>query len=195
MLRSPPVPAPRISSGPQRGVARAASAALLLVLPAAAPAGAQTGLRFAPPAAWIAAEPSSPMRIAQFQLPRVEEDPEDAECVVFYFGGAGGSVEANLDRWTNQMLQPDDSPSVDVATTTGFEVAGMPVTVLDVPGIFAAEVRPGSRMRYYKRDYRLKAAVVESPEGPYFFKLTGPSRTVRRWEADFNALINSVRFE
>ena len=71
---------------------------------------------------------------------------------MFYFGGAGGSVEANLDRWTNQMLQPDDSPSVDVATTTGFEVAGMPVTVLDVPGIFAAEVRPGSRMRYYKRD-------------------------------------------
>ncbi len=167
----------------------------LPALPGAAPAGAQPALQYDAPADWIAAEPSSPMRIAQFQLPGVDEDPEDAECVVFYFGGAGGTVEANLDRWTNQILQPDDSPSVDVATTTSFEVSGMPVTVLDVPGIFAAEVHPGSKMRYYKRDFRLKAAVVETPEGPYFFKLTGPSRTVRRWEADFNALINSVRFE
>ena len=184
-----------MSSRLPRGLSRAGFGAALLALLAAAPAGAQPGLRYDAPANWIAAEPSSPMRIAQFQLPRIDEDPEDAECVVFYFGGAGGSVEANLDRWTDQMLQPDDSPSVDVATTTSFEVAGMPVTVLDVPGIFAGEVQPGSKMRYYKPDFRLKAAVVESPEGPYFFKLTGPSRTVRRWEAEFNALVNSVRFE
>lgn len=184
-----------MSSRLPRGLSPAGVGAALLALLAAAPAGAQPGLRYDAPAGWIAAEPASPMRIAQFQLPRVDEDPEDAECVVFYFGGAGGSVEANLDRWTGQMLQPDDSPSVDVATTTSFEVAGMPVTVLDVPGIFAGEVQPGSKMRYYKPEFRLKAAVVESPEGPYFFKLTGPSRTVRRWEADFNALVNSVRFE
>ena len=184
-----------MSARPPRRLSQAAITGVLLALLAAAPAGAQPGLRYDAPAGWIAAEPSSPMRVAQFQLPNVEEDPEDAECVVFYFGGAGGTVEANLDRWSSQMLQPDDSPSVDVATTTSFEVAGMPVTVLDVPGIFAGEVQPGSKMRYYKRDFRLKAAVVETPEGPYFFKLTGPSRTVRRWEADFNALINSVRFE
>ena len=49
------------------------------------------------------------------------------------------------------------------------------------PGIYAAEVQPGSGMRYYKRGYRLKAAVVETPSGPYFFKLTGPGRTVVSW--------------
>ena len=184
-----------MSARPPRRLSQAAITGALLALLAAAPAAAQPGLRYDAPAGWIAGEPSSPMRVAQFQLPSVEQDPEDAECVVFYFGGAGGTVEANLDRWSSQILQPDDSPSVDVATTTSFEVAGMPVTVLDVPGIFAGEVRPGSKMRYYKRDFRLKAAVVETPEGPYFFKLTGPSRTVRHWEADFNALINSVRFE
>ena len=178
-----------------RQTSRAACCGLLAALLAAASAGAQVALRYDAPAAWIAVEPSSPMRVAQLLLPRVNDDAEDAECVVFYFGGEGGGVEANLDRWTNQMLQPDDSPSADVATTTGFEVAGMPVTVLDVPGIYAAEVVPGSKMRYYKRDFRLKAAVVESPDGPYFFKLTGPSRTVARWEADFDTLINSIRLE
>ena len=152
-------------------------------------------LQFDAPRDWIKRETSSPMRVAEFDLPRVENDTEDAELVVYYFGGDGGSVALNLERWTNQMLQPDDRPSTDVATTTSFEVSNMLVTVLDVPGIFAAQVHPVSKMRYYKRGFRLKAAVVESPAGPFFFKLTGPDRTVTRWEPTFTALLESVRFE
>ena len=83
----------------------------------------------------------------------------------------------------------------DVATTTNFDVAGMSVTVLDVPGIYSAEVQPGSGMRYYKRGFRLKAAVVETSIGPYFFKLTGPGRTVTERESEFNALLSSVNFQ
>ena len=162
----------------------------------AIPASAQgPTLQFDAPRDWIARQTESPMRLAQFDLPREGNDPEDAELVVYYFGGEGGTVELNLDRWTNQMLQPDDRPSADVATTTSFEVSSMLVTVLDVPGIYAAEVHPGSKMRYYKRGFRLMAAVVESPAGPFFFKLTGPNRTVTRWEPTFAALLESVRFE
>ena len=168
-------------------VAWAASATLMSAQPPV--------LQFDAPRDWIKRETSSPMRVAQFDLPRVENDTEDAELIVYYFGGGGGSVELNLERWTNQMLQPDDRPSADVATTTSFEVSNMLVTVLDVPGIFAAGVHPGSKMRYYKRGFRLKAAVVESPAGPFFFKLTGPDRTVTRWESTFAALLESVRFE
>ena len=49
-------------------------------------------------------------------------------------------------------------------------------------------------MRYYKRGFRMKAAVVDTPAGPYFFKLTGPGRTVTDWESGFNALIDTVGF-
>ena len=101
----------------------------------------------------------------------MDQDAEDAELVVYYFGGDGGSVELNLERWTNQMLQPDDRPSADAATTTSFEVSNMQVTVLDVPGIYAAEVHPGSKMRYYKRGFRLKATVVERPGGPVLLQV------------------------
>ena len=157
---------------------------------------AQEGsLAFDPPNEWIVEPVSSPMRLAQFTLPRAEGDSEDAELTVFYFGGGGGTVEANLERWTNQMLQPDDSPSADVATTTSFMVGEIAVTLLDVPGIYAAEVTPGSRMRYYKRGYRLKASVVETPAGPYFFRLTGPEQTVRTWDDRFIALLESLRIE
>ena len=138
----------------------------LLCLALSLPVAAQTSLQFDAPVDWIRVETDSPLRVAQFELPRASGDAEDAELVVYYFGGEGGTIEANLERWTDQMLQPDGRPSSDVATTTIFEVAGMATTVLDVPGIFAAEVHPGSRMRYYKRGFRLKAAVVETPLGP-----------------------------
>ena len=38
---------------------------------------------FDPPAEWLQETVSSPMRLAQFTLPRVEGDVEDAELVVF----------------------------------------------------------------------------------------------------------------
>jgi hypothetical protein len=156
---------------------------------------AQGSLRFDAPLDWVQIDTSSPLRVAQFGLPRTPGDSEDAELVVYYFGGEGGAVQANLERWTNQMWQPDGRPSSDVATTTSFEVAGLAVTVLDVPGIFRAEVQPGSGMHYFKRGFRLKAAVVETPAGPYFFKLTGPGRTVTEWEPGFNALLTTVSFQ
>ena len=172
------------------------------ILAAVVGTSAQEGeLAFDPPVEWTQESVSSPMRLAQFTLPRADGDVEDAELVVFYFGGSGGTVEANLQRWTNQMVQPDGRPSADVATTTSFTIENaeveeaLPVTLLDVPGTYAAVVRPGSGMRYHKPNFRLKAAVVETPAGPYFFKLTGPDRTVLAWNDQFGAFLESVRFQ
>ena len=148
-----------------------------------------------PPPEWISVPVSSPMRLAQFTLPKTAGDAEDADLTIFYFGGAGGTVEANLERWTNQMLQPDGRRSAEVATTTAFTAGDLLVTLLDVPGIYAAEVRPGSGVRFHKPDFRLKAAVLETPAGPVFFKLTGPAGTVETWDEAFVALLQSARFE
>ena len=176
-----------------RAIVAVALAACLSASPGVA--GQDDTLHFDAPAEWLARQASSSMRVAEYTLPRVEGDVEDADLAVFFFGGGGGTVEANLERWTNQMLQPDGTPSAEVATTTSFFVGELPVTLLEVPGTFAAEVRPGSRMRYYKTDFRLMAAVVETPAGPFFFKLTGPDRTVRRWADSFEATIESARLD
>ncbi len=188
---------PSIST-PQRrlhGFSPVLPALCLAIFPSLPGQAQEPSLTFDPPPEWIAVQVSSPMRAAQFTLPKAAGDAEDAELVVFYFGGAGGSVEANLERWTGQMLQPDGRRSADVAMTTAFTAGDLAVTLLDVPGTYAAEVRPGSGMRYHKPDFRLKAAVVETPAGPYFFKLTGPERTVEAWDAPLVALLESVRFE
>ena len=170
---------------------------LTMPMPAAlAAAGlAQGSLQFEPPEGWIEEAAAPPMRIAQFILPKAAGDAEDAVLVVFYFGGEGGGIEANLERWISQMEQPDGRPSKEVAISTTFEANGLAVTMLDVPGTYVAPVRPGSSMRYNKPLFRLKAAVVETPTGPYFFKLTGPERTVARWDASVISLLRSVRLQ
>ena len=156
---------------------------------------AQPTLRYDAPTEWTESPSRSPMRVTQFVLPRVPGDPEDAELVVFYFGGSGGSVDANLQRWIGQMEQPDGRPSFEAAATIGFDAGGLAVTLLEVPGIYVAAVRPGSTERFNKPDYRLMAAVVESPAGPYFFKLVGPDRTVERWDEAFTSFLRNVRVE
>ncbi len=128
---------------------------------------------FDAPDGWRVLTPTSSMRVAEFELLRADGDPEDASLIVYYFGGSGGSVEANLERWLGQMVQPDDRPSRNVATTRTFEAGGLPITHLAVGGTYVAEIRPGAPGRYEKPGFKLEAAVVETPNGPYFVKLVG----------------------
>lgn len=160
----------------------------------AAPAPVHTGtLRFTAPDGWISEAPSSAMRQAQFRAPRADGDSEDAELAVFHFGaGLGGSVEANLDRWVAQIAQPDGTDSHARTKIDHREVRRMPVTILDVSGTYVASSMPGAPVHGDQSGFRMLAAVVESPAGPWFVKLVGPARTVEKWEAAFGEYVDSA---
>ena len=143
------------------------------------------------PAEWSEQTPSSSMRKAQYALPKVAGDGEDAELAVFYFGpGQGGSVEANIERWIGQISQPDGSSSKGKAKTNKKEIGGMPVTLVDVSGTYSAGMMSSAPPR---QGYRMLAAVAETTEGPWFFKLTGPEKTIAKWSSSFDQLINSFK--
>jgi hypothetical protein len=146
-------------------------------------------LKFTPPADWIAEKPTSAMRKAQYRLPKAEGDPEDAELIVFYFAGSGGGVQANVDRWIGQFSKPDGSPVTD-AKTAKKTVHGIPVTTVDVGGTFVGGMGTDAGA---KTNYRMLGAVAESQNGPWFFKLTGPAKTVTRWEQGFQSLLGSIQ--
>jgi hypothetical protein len=169
--------------------------ALTIGLAIAAVLTASAALKFDPPAGWVSKTPSSTMRVAEFALPKTGADTEDADVTVYFFGsGQGGTVQANLDRWMGQMTQPGGRASKDLAKTTALKTkSGLAVTLLDVAGTYVAEVRPGSTERFNKPGFRLRAAVIETPGGPYFVKLTGPSATVAKWDAAFLAFVQSAR--
>jgi hypothetical protein len=114
--------------------------------------------------------------------------------IVYWFGGGGGSVEANIERWLGQMQQPDGRPSKDLAARSTRTVNGLAVSLVDVSGTYVAETSPGSGERLNRPGYRLRAAVVQTPKGPYFIKLTGPAKTIAAEDAAFEAFIASLRF-
>ena len=153
-------------------------------------------LRFKAPDGWVTEKTTSNMRVAQYKLPKVEGDAEDASLVLYYFGAAqGGSVQANVERWINQIKQPDGSSSKDKAKTETITVNGLKVTTVDVTGIYTAEMTPGGGDRHNSANYRLRAAVIETPKGSYFPKLVGPANTGAKWKQAYNDYLKSFEFK
>lgn len=150
-------------------------------------------LEWQAPQGWIAEPPSSGMRKAQYRLPHVEGDPEDATVVVFYFQGQGGGVEANIDRWYSQFIQPDGKPSKDVAKVSTQSVNGLKQTIVDLSGTYLFQMTPMSSPQTEKPNFRMLAAIVESSEGPYFVKMVGPEKTVQHWESSFYDFMKTFR--
>jgi hypothetical protein len=135
------------------------------------------------------------MRIAQYRVPHVEGDTNDAELTVFTFGpGQGGDIDANLQRWYGQVALPDGGSSRDAATRATFTVNGMRVTETEVAGRLAAGMAmPGAPPPPSFEHGRLLAAIVETPNGPWFFKLTGPDATVASARASFETMLHSMQ--
>jgi len=150
-------------------------------------------LKFQAPAGWISETPSSSMRKGQYRLPRAEGDPEDAEMAVFFFPGQGGSVQANIDRWIAQFHKADGSPAGDTAKIHKRESHGIPLSIVDVSGTYLSASGPMLSETISKQGFRMLAVVAETPNGPWFFKLTGPARTIAKWEESFNRFLETIQ--
>jgi len=101
--------------------------------------------------------------------------------------GAGGGVEANVNRWRTQMAQP---------AYTADEIAGLPkkpffnreATYVAFDGDFksfgAEEARTG---------YRLLGLIHSTEQATIFVKLTGPKALVEQNTAAFEAFCQSIK--
>ena len=132
------------------------------------------------------------MRKASYEVPRAAGDTEDGELAVFYFGpGQGGSIDANVDRWVKQFsgISANDVKRADR------EANGLRQHTVEIErGSFdAGQMATAGDAKGAKKDFALEGAIVETPGGAYFFKMTGPSRTVLAARASFLQLLDSVR--
>ncbi len=177
-----------------RALATVAALVALVPLAHADPVRTEAaGLRFSTPSEWVRVPAPSDMRAAQFRVPKAGADTEDAEAVLFFFGeGKGGGTQDNLDRWYGQMTQPDGKPSKDAGVVTAKTIHGLKVTSLDLPGTYKGMSGPGGPPAASKAGWRLLAAVVEGPGGPWFFRVVGPDATVRAAKPAFDAMLESV---
>jgi len=138
-------------------------------------------IRWTTPAAWRAAPNPSPMRLATYRVPAPGGAP-DAEMSV---ARAGGTTEANIQRWLGQF---DDAGPDERTEKT---VRGLHVTTVEVTGTYlGAGMGPGADSTPRPR-WSLLAAIVETPGSPYFFKLVGPTATVHAARPAFDGLVGS----
>lgn len=155
---------------------------------------APSQLTWSAPAGWKDEPPTSSMRKAQYRIPAVKGDAEDAECAVFYFGtGQGGSAQANAKRWVDQFSQPDGSSSQSRSTIEVRSINGNQVMFVRVAGIYNPMAMPGTAQAGPKPGYAMIGAIVSTPDAPWFFKMTGPQKTVEASKPALESLISSIR--
>lgn len=167
----PPLPA---NHPPMGGEAQGAASA------GVAPSDATAALTWKAPASWPSQPNPSSFRIATHKVPHAKGDTEDAELSVVR---AGGDVDANIQRWVEQF-EGATSPKRQEKT-----VHGVKVTVVEVEGTYQGGMGAAPTPH---AGWALLAAIVATPDEPYFFKVTGPTATVRAARPTFDALLESI---
>ena len=143
------------------------------------------------PGGWVTETPSSEMRKAQYAIPAAAGDAEGGQCAVFYFGpGQGGDIQSNVDRWATQFTGAGGHPTPAITETM---VAGRKVLKVTMEGTYNASTMTGGDA-VPKPGTLLLGAIVEGPDSNWFFKCTGPSKTMQAHRKEFDALVESVRF-
>ncbi len=145
------------------------------------------------PEGWMDKPPSSPMRLAEISIPATPGDPEPGQVSIFFFGpDQGGTAEMNLNRWYGQMEQPDGKDSKSVAHLESLKAGTMDVTLVDLTGTMLPSNMPGGAGSSKRQEnWRMLAAIIQSAEGPYFVKGTGPAKTMEDNKAKMIQFVTS----
>jgi hypothetical protein len=158
-----------------------------------APAGATSsagGLTWTAPKEWSVAPSASSMRVVTYKVPAAAGDAEGGEVAVFYFGpGQGGGTQANVDRWIAQF-QPEKG-SAGPGKPISMKVGALAVTIVTTDGTYSSGM-PGGAMTP-KPGWALRGGIAEGPQGPVFFKMFGPKKTVVGATPAFDAFLKTLK--
>ncbi len=144
-------------------------------------------LRFVLPSLWKQENPSNSMRLAQFLLPGKDEN---ARLVVFF--GIGGTIKENLDRWYKQFENENlkgkaNRPIEWIENINNFEV-----TFTFLEGTYLKSNMRMTGPIEKMKNYALLAAIVNAPDGKYYFKTTGSVDILNDQKENFNKFIRSI---
>lgn len=177
------------SASGQAGVAAPAEGRVFVV--------ARGGFSLEAPEGWERVQPKSQIVETEFSIPTEAKgaDGKPLPAGRMTVMGAGGTVDANIDRWYGQFTQPDGKPTKEKATTKKIDVAGCKVTLVDIPGTYKDS--PGGPFAggqvVERPDYRMLAAIVETGDrGNHFLKFYGPAATVGKHAAGFQKMVEGM---
>jgi hypothetical protein len=153
---------------------------------------AEGKLEFKAPAAWTKKTPKVRIIEVEYEAPAAKGDELPGRFTVM---GAGGTVEANVDRWIGQFDQPDGGDTKNKAKIEKLKVSGQDVHWVDLSGTYKDSPGPFAGGKPVLREnYRMLAAIVQTKkDGNYFLKLYGPKATIAENEKAFRELVDSMQ--
>jgi hypothetical protein len=144
------------------------------------------------PEAWQKKQPRVRIIEYEFATPAVEGDADDGRVTIM---GAGGEVQANIDRWLAQFNPAEGKTIKDSSKVRELEAGGQKVHLVDISGTYkdqpAGPFAGGKTV--LRENYRMLGAIVQTDEGNYFIKYYGPKKTVDANEKGFNEMVNSLK--
>ena len=132
------------------------------------------------PAGWQELPPT-PLRAANFSI----TDDAAMECYLTVLTGVAGGVEANVNRWRQQMQQPPLTPEEIEALPT-LDMLGKASPYIEIEGHFTGMTG------HLHADYMMLAAIAPQDNATVFVKMTGPIETVKREREHFQAFCTSL---
>ncbi len=142
---------------------------------------------FSSPESWHWVPASSSMRKAELQVLGKEKD-QKAEVVFFHFGeNSGGGTKANVDRWLGQFQEPRDQINAKIDEA---KVNNHKVTYVQAEGTYMSGMPGGPKTA--QPNSMLLGAILESPQGSVFVRMTGPVELVKASSADFKKMVEQA---
>jgi hypothetical protein len=128
--------------------------------------------------------PASGVRAAQLEF---TDAKGTAEAIFYHFGpGQGGGTQANVDRWLASFQEPKEKLNSKVEKK---KVSSSEVTYVEAEGTYMSGMPGGPKTA--QPGSKLLGAILESPNGNVFIRMTGPIATVKAADADFRKMIES----
>jgi hypothetical protein len=128
--------------------------------------------------------PPGGMRAAQLEF---TDTKGTAEAIFYFFGqGQGGGTQANVDRWLGSFQEPKDKLNSKIEKK---KVGAREVTYVEAEGTYLSGMPGGPKTA--QPGSKLLGAILESPNGNVFVRMTGPIATVKAAEAEFRKMIES----
>lgn len=140
-------------------------------------------LKLTAPEGWTRKPARTAFVEAEFALPKAEGDEADGRLTVSL---AGGSVQANIERWKGQFTDLKDMDEEKLRANS------LEVTLVDLAGEFNDQRGPFAPATKHA-DYRMIAAIIPVGEQLHFVKATGPQKTMESHAAAIKAFVLSAQ--
>lgn len=140
-------------------------------------------------AAWASKKPAITMIEHEYAASASDKNSADGRLTMMM---AGGSVDANVDRWLGQFSKGPDGQPPQVKRET-LQVNGQAVELVDVEGTYQDRRGPGAPA-VARDNYRMLGAIVSVKGGGlYFLKFYGPKATMAEHADGFRAMVEGIQ--